>query len=341
MTDQIGAPRATDSKALFREISAHASPNHWRSAVELAVTAIPFLALIGLMWLIYSAGFWFGLLLALPAGAMLVRLFMIQHDCGHGAFFRQRAANDWIGRAISVVTFTPYGYFRHSHSQHHATNGNLDRRGMGDVVTMTVREYQALPRFRRMFYRLYRHPLILFGVAPAFLFIVQFRFPLGLMRSGWRPWVSTMATNAAIALIVGLAIWLIGWSTFLLLYLPILLVAATAGVWLFYVQHQFEGVQWNRQDAWSFHDAALHGSSHYVLPGPLRWLSANIGMHHVHHLASRIPFYRLPAVLKARPDLEAVSRLTIRQSLATVKLKLWDEDRQRLVSFREARACGV
>jgi omega-6 fatty acid desaturase (delta-12 desaturase) len=290
------------------------------------------------MWLAMGVSYWLTLLLAVPAGAMLARLFMIQHDCGHGAFFRRRAANDWLGRAISLLTFTPYEYWRRSHALHHARNGNLDHRGTGDVLTLTVGEYRALPRWRRIGYRLYRHPAVLFGFAPAFLFILQFRLPIGLMRGGWRTWMSTMSTNAAIAAMIVAAAFLIGIGTFLLIYLPVIIVAATIGVWLFYVQHQFEETSWDRQEAWSFHEAALHGSSHYELPAVLQWLTANIGIHHIHHLSSRIPFYRLGTVLRDRPELRAVSRLTLRQSFRTAGLTLWDENQRRLVTFRQARA---
>ncbi len=327
----------TDPRTLRRELAPYARPTTGRGLFELAVTALPFLLLLVGMWAALAAGYWIGLILALPAGAMLVRLFMIQHDCGHGSFFPRQRINDWVGRVIGVLTLTPYGYFKRSHALHHATTGNLDRRGMGDVTTLTVREYRDLPLLRRALYRLYRNPFFLFGIAPALLFVLQFRLPLGLMRGGWRPWVSTMANNLAIAAFIAGAIWLIGWSTFVLIYPPVLLLAATAGVWLFYVQHQFEGARWDRGDDWEFHDAALHGSSHYALPPVLRWLSANIGIHHVHHLSSRIPFYRLTRVLRDSPELQQVGRLTIRQSLRSVRLKLWDEEQRRLVTFREAR----
>ena len=183
----------------------------------------------------------------MPAAGFLVRLFMIQHDCGHGAFFRHRRANDWVGRVIGVLTLTPYDFWRRTHALHHASSGNLDRRGIGDVDTLTVREYLALSRWGRLRYRLYRHPLVMFGIGPAYLFMLQHRLPVGLMRQGWRPWLSTMATNLAIAVIVATLIWLIGVKPFLLVHLPIMLLAASVGVWLFYVQHQFEQTTWARQ----------------------------------------------------------------------------------------------
>ena len=202
-----------------------------------------------------------------------------------------------------MLTFTPYGVWRHAHATHHAGTGNLDRRGLGDVETLTVSEYRARSFWGRLRYRLYRHPLVMFGLGPAYVFILQHRLPIGSMRGGWRPWVSTMTTNLAIALIIGLLIWLIGLKAFLLVHLPILLLAASVGVWLFYVQHQFEHTTWASDGEWNLHDAALHGSSHYDLPGFLRWFTANIGVHHVHHLNSRIPYYRLPRVLRDHPEL--------------------------------------
>jgi omega-6 fatty acid desaturase (delta-12 desaturase) len=334
----MGALALPDPQTLLRDIAAYARPRTSRSLVELTITAVPFVLLLSLMWVAVGSGYWLALLLALPAGVMLVRLFMIQHDCGHGSFFRRRAANDWLGRVLSVVTLTPYGYFRRSHAMHHARTGNLDHRGIGDVSTLTVREYQGRSRSGRFVYRVYRNPIVLFGIGPAYLFLLQYRLPVGLMHGGWRPWMSTMATNAVLALFVALAIWWLGAAQFLLVYLPVMIVAATIGVWLFYVQHQFEGTHWDRDEDWSFHEAALHGSSHYDLPGVLRWLTANIGIHHIHHLSSRIPFYRLGKVLRDRPELRAVSRLTLRQSLRTVTLALWDEDQRRLVTFRQAKA---
>jgi omega-6 fatty acid desaturase (delta-12 desaturase) len=334
------ADAQSDLRTLQRDLATFARPATGRSLFELAVTVLPFLGLLAGMWASLWAGYWAGLLLALPAGAMLTRLFMIQHDCGHGAFFKHRRANDWTGRAISVFTFTPYDYFKRSHALHHATTGNLDRRGMGDVSTLTAAEYRALPRGKRIFYRMYRHPLVMFGLGPAFLFLLQFRLPIGLMGKGWRPWISTMTTNLVIAVAIFAVIWFLGWMTFVVLYLPVLVVAATIGVWLFYVQHQFDGAHWDREGDWDFHQAALHGSSHYALPTVLRWVSANIGIHHIHHLSSRIPFYRLPRVLRARPELQQVSRLTLRQSLRSVRLKLWCETSRRLVTFREAKAAA-
>jgi acyl-lipid omega-6 desaturase (Delta-12 desaturase) len=331
-------PVDADPRALLRQLAPYRRHDTARSAFELTVTAVPFALLWFLTCLAVQAGHWAGVLLALPAGGFLFRLFLIQHDCGHGSFFGRRAANDWTGRVLSVLTLTPYEYWRRSHAAHHAGTGNLDARGLGDLDTLTVAEFEARGAFRRLLYRLYRNPLILFGVGPAYVFLLKHRLPAGMMRQGWEPWISAMATNLAIAAAALTMSWLIGLDVLLLVHLPIVLVAASLGVWFFYVQHQFEGTAWDRDEHWTFHEAALHGSSHYDLPAVLRWFSANVGIHHVHHLASRIPFYRLDEALRDLPMLAATGRFGIAESLKTVRLVLWDEQKRRLVSFAEARA---
>lgn len=316
-------------------LEGYRSADDRRALIELAVTVLPLIGLWLLMWLLAAVSPWLPVLLAVPAAVLLVRLFMVQHDCGHNAFFSSRVANNWTGRIIGVLTLTPYDLWRHSHALHHAGSGNLDRRGIGDIETLTVEEYRARNWWGRLRYRIYRHPLIMFGIGPAYLFVLQHRLPVGSMRGhGAMPWASTLLTNAGILL---LCIWLVqltGWSTFLLVHVPVVLVAATIGVWLFYVQHQFERTYWEPSADWSHQDSALHGSSYYDLPQPLMWLTANIGVHHVHHLASRIPFYRLSEVLIAHPEIRDIGRLSIRDSMRSVKLTLWDSERKRLVSFR-------
>ena len=313
-----------------------------RGALELVVTGVPFAALWLASWAAYSSGhLWLSLLLAIPAGGFLVRLFMIQHDCGHGSFVSNKRLGDWIGRTIGVFTLTPYDAWRRTHAAHHATCGNLDRRGMGDIKTLTVREYAELSGFQRFAYRLYRHPLILFGLGPTYLFLIQQRLPVGLMGGGWRPWLSTQGTNLVVAAIAGLLVWRLGLGAFAFVHLPIVLLAASAGVWLFYVQHQFERTSWESSERWSYAHAALHGSSYYDLPPGLRWLSANIGVHHVHHLCSRVPYYQLDAVLRDYPQLRDVGRISLIESFRSVRLTLWDEDRQKLVSFADASTGGM
>ncbi|MFL6796164.1 MAG: fatty acid desaturase [Xanthobacteraceae bacterium] len=313
-------------------------PNHARSIVEIVITLGPLVLLWVLAWAAYRFGYWWlTLLITVPTAGFLVRLFMIQHDCSHGAFFRHRQANDWVGRVIGVLTLTPYDFWRRAHAVHHASSGNLDQRGLGDINTLTVSEYLSRSRWGRFCYRLYRHPIVLFGIGPAYLFIVQQRLPVGLLRAGAHSWLSTMATNLAIAVIVALLIWLVGVGPFLVVHLPVTLISGSIGVWLFYVQHQFDPTFWAREKEWNFHEAALIGSSYYDLPGVLRWFTANIGMHHVHHLCSRIPYYRLPMALHAVPELRGVSRLTMLQSFRCVTLALWDERQSRLVSFAALR----
>ena len=320
-----------------RSLAAYRNPILSRSRYELAVTAIPFAALFALAWAALSVSPWISVALSLANAAFLVRLFMIQHDCGHGAFFGSRQWNDWVGRVIGVLTLTPYGVWRRTHAVHHATTGNLDRRGVGDIPTLTVSEYRAKSLFRRGCYRLVRHPVILFGLVPSYTFFLRNRLPVGLMRSGWRFWASALGTDAAILAFLASLYLLGGLPVLLFVYLPTVLLAASTGMWLFYIQHQFEETSWESDADWSVHAAAFEGSSHYVLPPILNWITANIGVHHVHHLASRIPFYRLSEVLRDHDVLANVPRLTLRDSLGCASLALWDEKGRRLVSFAEAR----
>jgi omega-6 fatty acid desaturase (delta-12 desaturase) len=319
-------------------LNRYRAPSQLRSSFELLVTAVPFILLWVAMWASLRWSYWLSLALAVPAAGFLVRLFMIQHDCGHGSFFRWRPANDWTGRILGVLTLTPYDCWRRSHAAHHASAGNLDRRGIGDVTTLTVGEYLAASRRGRIAYRLYRHPLVMFGLGPAFLFLVRHRYPTSDALISWRSWLSPMATNVAIAAAGAAVIWLVGVRPFLLVHVPITLLAATIGVWLFYVQHQFEETFWATSSTWTMPEAALHGSSHYDLPPVMRWFTANIGVHHVHHLCSRIPSYRLAHVLRDHPELRKVGRITLLQSLGCVRLVLWDETRRRMTSFRQLRA---
>ena len=337
----VSNPRALDAQALASRLKVYAAPSHRRSLLQLTTTATAFIALWLAMWAFIDDAYAVSLLLAAPAAALMVRLFIIQHDCGHGSYFRKRWANDLVGRLIGIVTLTPYDYWRRAHAVHHATSGDLSRRGVGDITTLTVAEYRCLGRWRRLLYRLYRHPLVLFGVGPAYLFMVKHRWPteLPILKSGL--WRSLMLTNAAIgAIAVGLAL-LIGPVDLLKMQLPVALLASSMGVWLFFVQHQFADGRWWRGGDWRHGEAALHGSSYYLLPLPLQWLTASIGLHHVHHLCSRIPNYRLQECLEAIPELKRVGRLSLMDSLRSVRLSLWDEEAGRFVGFREARHSGT
>lgn len=321
-----------------RILARYREPILSRSIFELTVTFAPFVAIWALAWWALSFSVWLAMALALANAAFLVRLFMIQHDCGHGAFFKDRRVDDWLGRFLGVLTLTPYDVWRKTHSIHHATTGNLDKRGIGDMPTLTVREYREKGWFGRAMYRLVRNPLILFGVVPFYTFFLQNRLPVGLMRSGWRYWLSALATNAAIGTALAAIGWLGGWDVLLFVFLPTMFLAAVTGMWFFYVQHQFEDTVWEREENWNVQEAALYGSSHYDLPGILRWITGNIGVHHVHHLASRIPFYRLREVVRDHDILAASKRITLWESFRCARLHLWDEDSRRLLSFADAKA---
>ncbi|HRC85702.1 MAG TPA: fatty acid desaturase [Thermoanaerobaculia bacterium] len=313
-------------------------PDRARSLWQLGNTAALFVGLWALMYKSLSVSYWLTLLLAVPAAFMLVRLFIIQHDCGHGSFFRSRKAADAVGFVLGVVTLVPYSYWRRSHAIHHATSGNLDHREFGDIDTLTVREYQALPKGRRLAYRLYRHPVVLFLIGPVYQFVFKHRLPLDAPRTWRREWWSIAWTNLALAAAVALLWATLGLKSFLLVHAPIILISGSAGVWLFYVQHQFVETYWDPDHEWSFFRAALEGSSYYDLPAVLHWFTGNIGYHHIHHLSSRIPNYRLARCQREIPQLSLASKITLFESLRTARLKLWDEAQRKMVSFRELQA---
>jgi omega-6 fatty acid desaturase (delta-12 desaturase) len=317
----------------------YSDPSDWRrSVLQLAVSASLFILLLGFM----IAGaqrqeYWLVALLALPAGGLLVRLFIIQHDCGHGSFFRSRVANDILGRCLSVFTLTPYDHWKRSHALHHATSGNLDRRGLGDVATLTVREYQALSPFRRLGYRLYRNPFIMIALGAPINFIFLQRAPLGRAARNRAARRSIISLDLALVGGYGAAMAMLGVMPVLAAYAPVMIIASWIGGWLFYVQHQFDGVYWKRDQDWDFQEAALQGSSYFKLPAILQWFTGNIGLHHVHHLCSRLPNYRLQACMDAFPELRSEARrVTLRESFNCWRLALWDEDSARLVGFRES-----
>ncbi|MDC1230988.1 fatty acid desaturase [Octadecabacter sp.] len=320
-----------------RVLAKYREPNAARSNFELAVSAIPFLGLwVAACW-VAQYNYLGSFAISVVNGLFLLRLFCIQHDCGHGSFYDNRKVSDWVGRVLGVVTLTPYDVWRRTHSIHHSHAGDLGFRGIGDVMTLTIEEYHQRTPFGRLMYRAYRHPLVMFGLGPTYLFLLQHRLPLSCMDQGRKYWVSAMGTNAAIATLLTGIVYFGGWSALFLVFLPTTLIAASVGVWLFYVQHQFEQTQWEETEDWQVHDAALHGSSHYDLPPILRWFSANIGIHHVHHLYSRIPFYRLTDVLKDHEELVDCGRMTLGQSLKCARLNLWDSTSRTLVSFKAAR----
>jgi omega-6 fatty acid desaturase (delta-12 desaturase) len=290
-----------------------------------------------LMYLSLSVGYWLTLLLALPAAGFLVRIFIIQHDCGHGSFFKARRANDSIGILCSLSTLIPYKFWRKCHAVHHAHHAELEERGIGDVWTMTVSEYQQAPWWKRAAYRVFRHPLFLFGIAPTINFVLLTRLPIG-GQSNWNRGerASIWWTNLAIAGWVAAMSALIGFGAVVMIYLPVIMIAGSVGTWLFYVQHQFERTYWEHTPEWDYTLAALQGSSYYKLPRLLQWFTGNIGFHHIHHLSPRIPNYHLQQCHEQNPLFQRVVHLTIKSSFQTAWLALWDEERRLLVSFQEA-----
>lgn len=310
-------------------------PDTARSIRQLTGTALAFVGFWGAAYLALEVSWLLTLALAIPAAAFLVRLFMVQHDCGHGSYFRSRRARDVVGFIIGVLTLTPYHYWRRTHAHHHAHSGDLDLRGFGDVETMTVKEYLASTPRQRLSYRLYRNPFIMLGVGPLFHFVLKHRYPWEVPRGWKQSWASIWWTNACIAGVLLVASVTIGIVPFLLVQGPITLLAGSAGILLFYVQHQFEETYWDRDPNWDYFEAAVYGSSHLVLPRPLQWLTASIGIHHVHHLSSRIPNYRLQECLEANPDLQQATQVTMRDVGRLFRLTLWDEESGRMVGFRE------
>ena len=276
------------------------------------------------------------LLFAIPTAGFTVRLFIFQHDCGHGSFFSSERANHAVGAFIGVLTMVPYSYWKKTHAIHHATSGNLDRRGFGDIDTMTVKEYQNLPLWRRLAYRVYRNPAVLVGIGPFYQFVLKHRFPFDLPFTYRKEWISVFLNNLALIALFG-SLWAaLGLKTLLLVHAPIVLMSGAAGVWLFYVPHQFEDTYGDRDGLWSVEKAAFLGSSYFHLPTILQWFSGNIGFHHIHHLALKVPNYRLQECFESSPRLQRAPTLTMRTSLHCASLALWDEDAKRLVPFPAA-----
>ena len=318
-------------------LSPYFGPDDRRSALQMGYTAVLFVAAWALMYWSLGVGYWLTLLLALPTAGLVMRLFMFQHDCGHGSYFKSRRLACVAGSVIGVLSLTPYHYWRKTHAIHHAHSGDLDLRSFGDIVTVTVKEYEAMSFLQRLGYRFYRNPFVLFGPGAAFHFIVKHRFPWDVPRTWKREWHSVWWTNGALAAILTVAWLTIGIVPFLLVQLPITLISCAIGVWLFYVQHQFEDAYWHWHKDWNYYDAGLHGSSFLRLPQPLKWFTANIGLHHVHHLSARIPNYRLQRCHDENPELWQAPTLTLWDGLKTLHLALWDEGSRKLISFRQYR----
>jgi omega-6 fatty acid desaturase (delta-12 desaturase) len=311
-------------------VARYAQADLWRSLWQVVNTLIPYFALWALMLFSVHVSYWLTLLLAVPTAGFMVRTFIIFHDCGHGSFFKTNAANSLLGTITGILTFTPYFSWRRDHAIHHATAGDLDRRGVGDVKTMTVKEYLAAPWWKKVSYRIFRNPLIMFTIGSFLVFTVVNRFPRP--KDGKKERASVWWTNLALALLIGLMIWLVGWKTYLLVQLPVLLLGTSAGVWLFYVQHNFDPTYWERHSKWAFVKAGFEGSSFYKLPGILQWFTGNIGFHHIHHLNPKIPNYKLPECYREN-SLFHVTPMTILASLSSLRMRLYDEERRIMVGW--------
>jgi omega-6 fatty acid desaturase (delta-12 desaturase) len=336
MSTPTHAPTSRSERPFWREdLAPYAEPDLARSLREIATSVAPYLGLSVAMYMALRVSYLLVLAIAIPAAGFLVRTFIIFHDCSHGSFLRSRRANAWLGVVLGLFVYSPFLRWRHDHAIHHATSGDLERRGGGDVRTLTVDEYQALPARARLGYRLFRNPIVMFGIGPIIALLIGPR----IVARGARPRMrrSVIGTNIALAVLVGTFCWLLGWSNFLLVQAPTLMLAGAAGIWLFYIQHQFEDAYWQDTSGWSYADAALLGSSYLKLPKVLQFFSGNIGLHHVHHLNARIPNYNLQRAHDENVIFHDVPTLSLMDGIRAVGLKLWDEDLGRMVSFSQAR----
>jgi omega-6 fatty acid desaturase (delta-12 desaturase) len=328
-------PRRPEKPAWVTGLKRYEKAHPGKVTVQLVDTLIPYFALLALMYLSMYWGFpyWATLLLALPAAALMVRVFIFFHDCCHGSYVASRIGLQVLGNILGVMTFTPYADWRWSHGIHHSTSGNLDRRGIGDVWTMTVDEYASSSRMKRVLYRVFRNPLFMFLIVPSFSFLIMHRIPS--RKSGRNQIQSVLLTDAVIAAIIIAAHFTIGIKAYLMVQMPVIILGGAVGVWLFYVQHQFDPTYWARSEEWGSQEAAMQGSSWYKLPKVLQWISGNIGFHHIHHLRPRIPNYNLERCLKETPELQLPDSLSLWPSLKSVRLKVWDEKEKVLLSFRQ------
>jgi len=330
----------TEKPEWYASTALYARPDMRKSTRQIITTIVPYVLLLGLMAHTVRHGYPYAvtLLLAVAAAALFSRIFIFFHDCTHGSFLATPRWNRNLGYVCGILTFTPFHDWRRSHAGHHITAGDLDRRGFGDITLMTVEEYRAAPFLKRLSYRLYRHPLIMFGIGPAYYFLLRNRYPSkGAKRIDV---ISVIFTNLAIASIIVTASLTIGFRTYLLVQLPVVLMAATLGVWLFYIQHQFKDVYWARHNEWDPWRVVMEGASYYQLPKVLQWITGNIGFHHVHHMRPGIPNYNLEQCYREVPQLQAVRPVTLRTSLNSLHQNLYDEGQRRMISFKEARRRG-
>jgi len=315
-------------------LDSYARPRLSRSLVDLATSALPYLALLVLIYYALEVSVVLAVALAVPAAGFLTRTFIVFHDCTHGSFLPSRRANSVLGAALGILVWLPFRSWQHEHAVHHATAGDLDRRGVGDVTTLTVAEYRAMGRWGRFGYRLFRNPFVMFGLGWMLVLVLKPRLvPRGSSR---RVRNSILSTDLTLAVLVVIACLVLGWRTFLLVQGPVLVITGVVGIWLFYVQHQFEDAYWEAHENWRYDQAAVRGSSYLKLPRLLQYFTGNIGFHHIHHLSARIPNYNLQAAHEETAQTMAVQQLSLRDGLHATRLKLWDDERRRLVTFREA-----
>ena len=332
------APNAKGKKPAWMEIvKPYQQPDHWKSTGQMLNSLLPFFAIWVLMVWSLQVHYALTLALAFVNALFLMRIFIIQHDCGHNSFFASTKLNNFVGNLLGIITLTPYYHWRKSHAKHHAGSGDLEFRGFGDIDTLTVDEYHALPWYRKFVYRFYRNPFVMFVIGPTFVFTVAHRLPTKTLKGEVRERHSVHFTNVALFIIFMLMGNAFGFREAIMLWLPITVFSSTIGVYLFYVQHQFEDTYWRWHDEWEYDKAALQGASYFKLPALLQWFSGNIGFHHVHHLSPLIPNYNLEQAHNENEIFHQVETITIGSSLKTVFLDLWDEQTHKLVSFREAR----
>ena len=335
MHSSADASPPTRKKNWQEIVAPYQQPKLSHSLWQVANTFIPYAIMLYLMYLSLGVSYWLTLLLSVPAGGLLTRIFILFHDCGHGSFFKSQRANNILGIICGLCVFTPYYQWRFEHAVHHATSGDLDRRGVGDIYTLTVREYLELSRWDRLKYRLYRSPVVMLGIGPWYTFLISQRFVNPISRRRER--LSVYFSNLAIVVIL-LVMWAtIGVPAYLMIQLPVAFFAGLGGIWMFYIQHQFEGTYWAEHEEWDYATAALRGSSYFKLPKVLQWFTGNIGFHHIHHLSSRIPNYALQRCMMENPEFMDVTTITLWSSIQSLRLNLWDENQRQLVSFGDLK----
>ncbi len=343
-TEQADISEETPIKQIAAHCMSYQGADEMRSVFQLITTVILYVAILIAAYYSMQISYWLTALLIILAAGLLTRLFTLQHDCGHGSFFKTKKMNDWTGRFLSLFTVTPYDFWRRSHNIHHATSGNLDHRNVGGVETITVKEYQSYTPLKKFLYRIYRNPVFLLMFGTPIYILLASRIPHtersmfydnGKSLSGYSRWKSSILTTLSLTLFYGVMAYFVGVNMLLLVILPTLILTSWIGGWLFFIQHQFEDTYWDGSENWKLQEASLHGSSYYKLPKILQWFTGNIGLHHIHHLCSKIPNYKLQECMDARPELRDINQITFWKSLKCMRLKLWDEDKKCLVNFKQ------